>query len=351
MRYIEFDYFRAFAILLIIAGHVFIYIDINTYFEYFIINLLAGGTALFVFISGFFFQKIFYARFNYKKFMWKKINNVFFPYLILVSLAILWGWSTYGTPFGYSEVFGFGPDPSFIEKISLISLYYATGKPMLAYWYIPFIMVIFAASPLFISFVKKSLRLKICIFFLFLIVALLTHRSLGEMSIVQMVFYYTNIYLLGMMCGEYYDRLIVSLKPYKLHFSIIIIALAAYQAWGLNQFGNFEKDNIFSYSGIDIMLLQKIMMCFLFLSCASYLRTKSWPVVSHIAECSFALFFLHGWSIAILAPIFLSDYLHKILPEWGLGVLFFMAVTALSYGIAVLIKRVFANNSRRVIGW
>jgi peptidoglycan/LPS O-acetylase OafA/YrhL len=55
----SFNYFRAIAILLIVAGHSYEIAGINIYnlnfFEKLAVNLISGGTTLFVFISGFLF--------------------------------------------------------------------------------------------------------------------------------------------------------------------------------------------------------------------------------------------------------------------------------------------------------
>jgi len=54
MRLVSFDYFRGVAILFIVAGHSYGPWGINTLPEKILSNLITGGTALFVFISGFF---------------------------------------------------------------------------------------------------------------------------------------------------------------------------------------------------------------------------------------------------------------------------------------------------------
>jgi peptidoglycan/LPS O-acetylase OafA/YrhL len=55
MRLNYFDYFRAIAIIIIVAGHSFSLWVIDTLPEKVLANIITGGTSLFVFISGFFF--------------------------------------------------------------------------------------------------------------------------------------------------------------------------------------------------------------------------------------------------------------------------------------------------------
>jgi len=87
MRLNYFDYFRAIAILFIVAGHSLTGWNIDTLPEKVFANIITGGTSLFVFISGFFFHHIFYKNFEYIIFMKKKIENVLVPYIVLSTLA------------------------------------------------------------------------------------------------------------------------------------------------------------------------------------------------------------------------------------------------------------------------
>ena len=88
MRFASFDCFRGIAILFIVTGHSFGPWYIDHFGEKVLANLIAGGTTLFVFISGFFFHHIFYESFNLKEFLVKKAKNVFIPYLILTLIGV-----------------------------------------------------------------------------------------------------------------------------------------------------------------------------------------------------------------------------------------------------------------------
>ena len=79
MRLVSFDYFRGVAILFIVAGQSFGTWPIDTFSEKVLTNIVYSGTALFVFISGFFFHHIFYKDFDMKIFMSKKAQNVWGP--------------------------------------------------------------------------------------------------------------------------------------------------------------------------------------------------------------------------------------------------------------------------------
>ncbi|AGS39765.1 acyltransferase family protein [Cycloclasticus zancles] len=76
MRLNYFDYFRAIAIIIIVAGHSFSLWVIDTLPEKVLANIITGGTSLFVFISGFFFHHIFYKNFKYQIFILKRFRSL-----------------------------------------------------------------------------------------------------------------------------------------------------------------------------------------------------------------------------------------------------------------------------------
>src|SRR5690606_16340567 len=90
VAYIE--YFRAVAIVLIVCGHTYAlswthFADEDPQTRVTWLNLIpaviTGGTAYFVFISGFLYRQVFYGRATFGEFMRKKALYVGLPYLVL----------------------------------------------------------------------------------------------------------------------------------------------------------------------------------------------------------------------------------------------------------------------------
>ncbi len=71
--------------IVIVAGHCLYYVPLiyDCWLEKVAVNLLKGGTSLFVFISGFLFHHVFYQRFTYRRFVTSKVKNLLIPYLLL----------------------------------------------------------------------------------------------------------------------------------------------------------------------------------------------------------------------------------------------------------------------------
>ncbi|MGL4653987.1 acyltransferase family protein [Cetobacterium sp.] len=150
------NYFRGFAILLIVIGHLFGTVKVfnydnpylNTIFTKSIFSLISGGTSLFVFISGFLFHHVFYSRgFNFKKFLINKLKNVLSPYLVLMTPLVIY--QLLYVP-RYQKLHSSTGE---FLKYLFLSLY--SGTMLLSTWYIPFAFLLFLSSPLFIKFINS----------------------------------------------------------------------------------------------------------------------------------------------------------------------------------------------------
>jgi len=66
--------FRGLAILLIVAGHSMQFGEVGSFAQRLSVEVFAGGTALFIFISGFLFQHL-SGKYEFKNYMKKKWLN------------------------------------------------------------------------------------------------------------------------------------------------------------------------------------------------------------------------------------------------------------------------------------
>ena len=156
------NYFRGFAILLIVMGHLFEITKVfdynnpqlNSLFTKICFPLITGGTALFVFISGFLFHHIFYTRgFNLKEFLKNKVKNVLCPYLFSITPIIV-----YRLFFNHKNLNFYENKIKFLKTLALN---FYSGTLLLSTWYIPFAFLLFLVSPIFIKFIKiKKMAIK-----------------------------------------------------------------------------------------------------------------------------------------------------------------------------------------------
>lgn len=353
--------YRGIAIIAIVAGHMYGYgFSSNDAITSMISNVITGGTALFVFISGFMFHYLFYKRYDYKKFMKNKILNVGVPYFILASCAIFLLFITskgYFNPINLMENADnayqngnlFSPsDSSFMVAVK----YYATGRFLTAYWYIPFALILFATAPLHIKFIRLSVNVKVLIVLLLSLIAVFVHRPVAGTNPLHSLVFYTPVYLMGILISMYSLEVKRALKGKGLALLIGVIVLSVIEYLTGHQ-GNYAKP-FFEYNGIDIMFLQKI---FLILYIYNFVESYdfNFKVLNVISDTSFAIFFMHPWVMILVSKLYKVT---GLLPEEGSNnIIIYIFSTALvlliSVSIALLGKKVFSGskNTRYLIGY
>ena len=345
------NHFRAIAIVFIVAGHSLFMtgvIDesVTNIFETALINIIAGGTSLFVFISGFLFHHVFYKKYEFIKFMKGKLKNVLTPYLLLGILPIMFYISKGET--NYSGFFLATGDGWFEHYVIPAIKYYWTGAFLTAYWYVPFVLVTFLMSPLHVLFIKQSNRLQLFFIFIFSIVAIIIHRPIDNLSVFQSVLYFFPVYLFGLWCSINKEFIYAKLKNKELYLVILIVLIAGLQA-SLSQVGNYHKA-AFNYTSIDLMFIQKNIMCLFFMVWLHRFEQVNNRFLHTVAATSFTVFFLHPYIIWIIQKvsknISLSDYYN-----WMAYPVYVASILLICIYIALLTKRILPKFSRYIIGY
>ena len=340
---LEFTYMRGIAIIWIVLGHS-IY-NSGQGFPLMLENLLRGGTALFVFISGYFFHRIFYKKFDLKTFMKSKVRNVLYPFLIvslvgLLLLCLRW-------------VLMDGHD---LEKV-LMGIYYTSrnGYVLYPHWYIPFIMLVFLCSPLFIRYIQCSTDMRWTLFILSCVIAALIHRPIGNINVVHSVVYFTPFYLLGILYSTDEARIARYTNVATVLAFVGLIITLVMQTYVEGHVGNYHKFP-FTYGGIDWQFLQKLCLCLLVLDLSvrlSKMGEIDWLI--RIAEMSFAIFFIHP-IFSFFFGIITQLLRYKLPPDNVVTTLLFSAFIFLflmvgSIVTANFIKARLGDRSRTYIGW
>jgi len=289
----SFNYFRGIAIVIIVAGHC-LYMsgwDVDRSVEKWLANLVLGGTTLFVFISGFLFHHIYSARFNYRKFMSTKIKNVLTPYLLISLPYVLYTVLVKGTG-PYAEHI-FSPEPGLYGSyVRPIALYLWTGRMLEAYWYIPFIMVVFALSPLIMAFIRLRPSMRLLILALLLTLSLFIQRPVLNLSVVQSVVYFLPVYLFGIVVSIHRQTIYDRLAGREAYLLAAAALLALVQAYWYPSFGNLNKPP-FQPALPDVLLVQKLLLCVLFTIWLQRFEHRTLPILERLAAGSFAIYFIH----------------------------------------------------------
>lgn len=335
--------------MFIVAGHSYGPWVIDNFGERVLANIISGGTSLFVFISGFFFHHVFFDKFNFPQFLAKKAKYVFTPYLILSVMGVIY-FVYSSTSLPSSDKLGIESVHSWTDYIGMAGIYLWTGGIATAYWYIPFILIIFVISPFFIRYIMLSTEYRIALFLILLLSAIFTHRPTGNLSPLHSVLYFMPIYMLGINTSIHRESVIEFIKGKSIIIGLIVLFLSALQAFLYEGHGNFYKEEILSYGGIDIIIIQKITMCFFFLSVLQKYESKNIPILKLFATSSFAIFFIHPWILMIFnkagGRLFLD-----FLPGMGVFVVTVPIVLISSLLIAYTAKLTLKKRSRFVTGW
>ena len=274
--------------------------------------------------------------------MLKKTQFVFLPYLLFSLVPVL-----------YTVFIGGGgqylPDGLREQPFLATIWYFVTGRISYAYWYIPMAMLLFAISPI-INLIINSGKVLAAILFL-LPISLIIHRPVDNINPIQSLIYFLPIYLLGIWSSINHKQIYDYLRDHKKKVIIILlaIALSAVQVFLFKELGNFHKE-FWLITVPDVNLIQKILLCFLFMSVLDLYEDVDIPSMKKTAETSFAIYFIHPFLINALISIasrlnltYQGNFLTLLLAT-------FLIVLA-SMAIAYSVKAVLKKNSRYLIGW
>lgn len=333
------EYFRAFAIIFIVAGHFFSIGNVNTtgLFEQAIQNVIYGGTTLFVFISGFLFHHVFYTNFSYRLFLKKKIKVIVLPYIVFSLIPI-----AYYTLKNINSHLYF--DIDFFNYAALSVKYLVTGSGLQIYWYIPFIMLVFLLSPLFIIFIRVTFLWKLLLIIALLINACLMHRPLLNYNVFQSLLYFTPVFLIGITASIYKNKIYNSLNNKAYYLVGLVFLLALLQAH-FGSVGSYHKAP-FEYNGLDLMLIQKITLSFFLMAWLHKFEHTQNKLLGTIAATSFTIYFMHALLLWVI-----SSVSFKLSGTWGLYILLVAAVIAVCVFSALVIKKIMPKYSRYLIGY
>lgn len=339
--------FRAIAILFIVAGHCFYIsnIEFGDFWGPIVYNLINGGTVFFVFISGFLFHHLFYRKYEFNSFLKAKFKRLFLPYTILSFFPIL-------------LCFKFKPNywndsPSITSGILyeyfLPTLkYFISGEHMVAYWYIPFAMLLFLCSPLHIAYIKLKLKIQVGIVVLLFLVSSLIHRPSEFLMVFHSLLYFTPVYLFGILCSIHKESIYLKLKGKDLVLLSSALGFAALEVYFGNK-GNYFKEFLV-FNGIDLMLFQKTLLCLFFMVWLHRYEHFSSKYVNSIATTSFTIFFLHGYFLWVLN--YTKNYFDiQFTYPWIAYLSISLFLLLISAWTSLIVKKLLPKYSRYIIGY
>lgn len=334
--------FRGIAICLIVFGHAMFEMQPEGFADGFVFALLKNNnTMLFVFISGFLFYHLSAGKFNYKKLINNKFFYIFVPYLILVTLPTI-----YRAESGY-DINGFMPEFFHEPKALTYLWYYATGKGVIAYWYIPTIMIIFLCSPLILKLCESKYLGRSIIALMAL--SMIIHRPVDNANPLHSAIYILPFFLLGCFSAKNKEAVLKWINGKFFILALGVIITASMQA-ALPEFFGISSKPFFELSTIEISIIQKLCLCFLIFGLLEKYRNFNPPVLSSLANASFAIFFMHGILLAIIQKVLESQGI-AVADSFSEATLYTIAIIAICAFGAYICKLILKDKSRYVIGY
>lgn len=343
--------FRGLAILLIIMGHSMQLGTPGSLTHKIDCEIVCGGTALFIFISGFLFQHL-SSKFEYKTYLSKKWSNVILPYLFTAIPGLFF---CFYYPMLYKNPFD-GLNP-IIQTPILLSIGRVHNVPT---WFIPMIVLFFICSWALLKLENKNILYKLLpVMFLItlffprgdmeyemLLGLSYSAKYIAYIKYILMGFvHFFSLYVFGMYCSQNKD--IID----KFYSKRLLL-------WGL----------MLASAILDIYLPQQnytISKTFLTMLLLGYLKhfdsyilskDKLNKTLDFIAKYSFGLFFIHWYWLFVLNQVF---HLQGVMPFSAAGIIIvfirFLAVTGLSLltlyiGKKLILKINKEANTRKFLG-
>lgn len=316
-------YFRAFAILAIMACHYaggFGYETANRVF-------FTTSTIYFLFISGylcqFLDQKRREAPISYYK---KKVLNVICPFIIFsLIFAILKG--------------SFSCDFAFVKQLLL-------GRVQGQYWYIPFVSFLFLASP-FICRMKNGKLLtlfSVSAFFFFVFAKRPGVFTVRWPAVFYMYAFFTVWYIMGFVYCRYKSQVDVILNG---HWRLFLAgALFLFLIiWAPDWLG------LSHVRGGGVTCIQRFLTMCCILVLLGKIRDKRIWFLDQTAKFSFTLYFIHFAVYIQLSGV--RDMLLSrmmFLPTVVAEILVFAVYVALMLVLSIIFKTAFGKASRSLLG-
>lgn len=351
--------FRGLAILLIVAGHTMQFGEVGSLVQKISVEVFAGGTALFIFISGFLFQHL-SSKYEFKNYLNKKWTNVVQPYLWTAIPGIL---LCLFLPLSYGNSF------DGLNLLLQIPMMLSVGRVHnIPTWFIPMICLFFLSSYFLLWAEKKNILYKL-LPILFAITIFVPRQDVDYSTVqglsypqvyieyVKYIFmgfiHFFSMYVFGMFCSKY-KEIIDKFYNLRVLFLFLMIGSAVLNI--------YLSINYSVQNGTVSKIFATILLLAYLKHYDEWLLSKEKlnKVLDFIAKYSFGIFFVHWYFFYLynqiihlpnVMPMFADNYYLIFLAVF----VRFVAVTLMSIGALYFIKKIILfikkdANTRMFIG-
>lgn len=341
-------YFRGLAILFIVGLHACVTLNWGDGLmqRKVLVVLFNNGTVLFVFIAGFLFFHLNKDRFDYKRYLQKKFLYVIIPYLLVSIPAII--------DKLYFDKIGehWWMDHGFSErtKVASVFLLLATGRHMGVFWFIPMISVIYLLSPVILRFAKTQVFLYVAPALMF--AGLYNFRFGYYANIWLSLQYFFPVYLFGIWLYRVKDVL------FRRAWWAAVVLISIYAGMCVAEIFEWVpfnetiglRDVKYSVYRFNFNKAKIILLCIGALLVFYINNARRMPLLKTLGDYSFGIFFVHLYVIQVFRLADKRGIIPLSPPSILTFILYFAMVMVITVAIVKVIKMIFKENSRYVIG-
>ena len=340
--------FRGFAILTIVAAHSWSSLLFMGDFEAMPAHntvyataetLFHGSTLYFALISGLLFGLVLRSK-GWKAFFRSKVLNVFTPYALVSLFFLSVFWPMYRQWFE-SE----GMSTNFLVAYVSGLL---TGRIMLPFWYIPILMLLYAATPL-VDRALRDRRRRWLVAVLVLLPLVVSRSTAPDFLSVHTFVYFLGAYTLGMLAGTGYEKTSELIRAFR--FPLWVAATGCSVVVLLFFLNEYQPSG--SYSLLQsLVYVQKLSVAALVIHYLARHEESPPRMLFVLGSYAFAIYFLHFFMVNVVGygVQALSKGHATVWTATAGGLLILVAATALSLAFSWLLKRLFRSKSRMIIG-
>jgi surface polysaccharide O-acyltransferase-like enzyme len=338
--------FRGFAILLIVGVHCRTSVPWTTgsLSHDLLFYSMDFSTILFVFISGYLFQYLNPVNLDYKKYLLKKLQFVILPYVIVSIPALLDKLILETNSPWMTEFYQGLPWPGQVVYLLF------TGKHSGPFYFIPMMGVIFLLAPVFHR-IQKSRYANYMVGGIVL-VGMFNFNYGYYASTAESLAYFIPIYVFGMWASKNH-KWIIQLNPYVLLILAVLYVLIFYleviHVIHIDRLKSFQEPAYltvaFNWGKLKVMLLAIILLNVFY-----QLRNSKLSLLSTLGSYSFGIYFIHIYFINAIDFLARNTRVLSIAPSILTFTVYLLAVIMLSLGSIYIVKKIFKDKSRLLVG-
>lgn len=300
-------------------------------------SLIGGATAIFVFIAGFFYERVYRPRLGWWALIARRAGLLLPPYLF-ISLVLVASGLEPGVR---------GMEPVTADPLAKLGLWLLTGTAGPATWFVPFFLLLLLFTPLFARFALAGVRVQLALLAALLLLAFVVPRD--PLMVLANVAHFAFYYALGIFWAIHRATIEQALKRRGVlagFIAALMVAAAVQYAFGIPAGYGAPEPLV---SARDLVVLRKFLLIVILMGLLQRLGDRRVALLSFIAARSFGLFFVHQPVLLWLTRSFAAQGAAMENP-WALALLLWGGTLALSLAVLELAHALLGARAKLLLG-